>query len=284
MFADILVERIKEKDNISVVGLDPKIEYLPQEIRQRYLSETDAILEYNLRIIEAIHNEVAILKPQLAFYEAYGVEGIRCYEKTVAYAKSKSMVIIADAKRGDIGTTGEAYARAFFTGKAQADALTLNPYMGFDSLEPYLSFVEKGKGIFMLVKTSNPCSGDIQDQLLANNKKVYEHVAEKVRQWGEKFKGSQGYSSIMAVVGATYPEELKSLRMAFPEMMFLVPGYGAQGGTSADIEGAIDSNGLGAIVNSSRGIIGAHLKSDKSFEEATLEAVRAMKKDLNAIR
>lgn len=286
MFADKLIEKIQKVNNISVVGLDPKIEYLPEEIKKKYFKEIDAIEEYNIRIIEAISGEVGIIKPQLAFYEAYGYEGIKCYEETVKYAKKKGLIVIADAKRGDIGTTAEAYARAFFTGSAQVDALTINPYMGFDTVEPFLNYVKKDKGLFILLKTSNKCSGDLQDLVAEDGKKIYIKTADKINEWGENYIGSNKYSSIMAVVGATYPHELKEIREKYPHIMFLVPGYGAQGGTSEDIGYALDDNGLGAVVNSSRGIITAHQKAfeGQSFEDAILSAVISMKNDLNSIK
>jgi len=244
----------------------------------------DALFAFNREIIDAVHDLVPAVKPQIAMYEQYGVAGMQAYAQTVQYAKSKGLVVIADIKRGDIAGTAAAYA-SHLTDTWGADFATINPYLGGDSIEPFTQVCRaQDKGIFVLVKTSNPGSGDLQDMPLANGLVVYEHIAELVRTWGAELMGERGYSRVGAVVGATYPAQGEALRKRMPNTFFLVPGYGAQGGTGAALRGFFDENGQGCIVNSSRGIIAAW-QADVRFGEnnvgdAAREAVFAMKKDL----
>jgi orotidine-5'-phosphate decarboxylase len=281
-FTDKLIEKIIQTKNPSVVGLDPRYSFVPEYIKVKYKNEIDAIYEYNCGIIDAIEDLVPAVKPQLAFYEQYGSKGHELYEKTVKYAKSKGLLILADAKRGDIGSTAEAYSKAFFTGESQADAVTLNPYMGFDTINPFLKF--DGKGAIVLVKTSNPSSIDLQN-LIVEGRPLYEHFGEKLNEYGKKYLGENGYSRVLAVVGATYPKEMKKLREIMTGTYFLVPGYGAQGGTAEDVVEAFDDRGLGAIVNSSRGIIAAHkkceLEDETKYTECIRQAVISMRDEIN---
>lgn len=307
MFIDTLIEKIKEKNNPSVIGLDPKIEYVPSFIKEKALKEyglnskgvAEAILLFNKKIIDAVYDIVPAVKPQIAYYEMYGIEGLRAFYETVKYAKSKGLIVIADAKRNDIGSTAEAYSTAFL-GKTyldnnicepmfDTDALTVNPYLGFDGIKPFINDCKKyEKGIFVLVKTSNKSSGQLQDLLTHQGKSVYEIIAEYVHEWGADLIGKNGYSSIGAVVGATYPNQAKILRKIMKNSYILVPGYGAQGGTARDAAHAFNSDRLGAIVNASRSIMCAY-QSDKwsqmynesRFDEASrAEAIR-MRDDIN---
>ncbi len=268
MFVDNLIEKIKEKKNPSVVGLDPRINLVPNFIIEKYekeytdknLAEIKAILEYNKIIIDNIEDIVPCIKPQIAFYESYGIEGLKVFKETVDYAKEKGLLIIADIKRGDIGSTAKAYAKAHLGGGfGDIDSVTLNPYLGEDSIAPFTEYCNENKGVFILAKTSNKSSKDLQD-IEIKNKKIYEIMGELINDWGKNYIGKYGYSSVGAVVGATYPEEMKSLRKIMDKSYFLVPGYGAQGGTADDVVNCFNEDGLGAIVNSSRGIIGAHKK------------------------
>jgi len=277
MFMDVLIEKIKTCNNPTVAGLDPKIEFVPSFIIQdnyRKYGETlkgasEAILEFNTTIIDNIYDIVPAVKPQLAYYESFGVEGMKTFKKTVEYAHSKGLIVIADGKRNDIGSTSEAYSNAFigetrigiesFVPAFDADALTVNPYLGIDGIKPFIDDCEKhSKGIFVLVKTSNPSSGQLQDLVLDVGMKVYERVADLVVEWGENLICSYGYSSVGAVVGATWPSQAAALRRRMPNTFFLVPGYGAQGGTSKDIAVNFNEDGLGAIVNASRSLMCAY--------------------------
>ena len=308
MFIDKLIENIKEKNNPMVIGLDPRIEYVPHFIKENAFKEfgnnmngvAEAIWEFNKGIIDAVYDIVPAVKPQLAYYEMYGLDGLEIFERTVSYARDKGMLVIADGKRNDIGSTAEAYSSAFL-GKTpidenvdeyifNADALTVNPYLGYDGIKPFMDDCKKyGKGIFILVKTSNKSSGQLQDLVLADGKSIYEVVAALVDEWGGDIVGKHGYSSIGAVVGATYPEQAKVLRQVMKKAYILVPGYGAQGGTAKDIVNSFNEDGLGAIVNASRSIMCA-CKSDlwkgsyseERFSEASrAEAIR-MREDINA--
>lgn len=280
IFIDRLIAGIKKCDNPTVAGLDPRLEYVPASIREKAFREhgegfsgaAAAIVSFNKRLIDAICDIVPAVKPQLAYYEMYGVEGIRAFYETCSYAGSKGLLVIADGKRNDIGTTAEAYSEAFLgrtkTGGREynafdTDALTVNPYLGVDGIKPFTDNCAKyGKGIFVLVKTSNRSSGQFQDLLLQDGRHVYEKVAELVDEWGDAAIGESGYSSIGAVVGATWPEQAKKLREIMKKAYILVPGYGAQGGTARDVVNSFNSDGLGAIVNASRSIMCAW-KSDK---------------------
>lgn len=269
-FADRLDAAIRAKGNPICVGLDPRFESLPKRIVDEATSATgdtksaraNAFLNFNKAIIDAVADIVPICKPQIAFYEELGDAGFAAYEATIEYARSKGLLVISDAKRGDIGATAEAYARAHLGGAAaafKADSLTVNPYMGRDTLEPFLKTAsENGGGVFVLVKTSNPGSGDLQNLKLQDGRFVREHVAQMVHELGRKHLGDCGLSDVGAVVGATYPEEARALRALMPDAFFLIPGYGAQGGSARDAAAGFRSDGRGAIVNNSRGIIFAY--------------------------
>lgn len=280
---DILIEKIKETENPTVMGLDPRYEMLPKCVTDKYPKTLEgvskAIVEYNKALIDATYDIIPAVKPQIAFYEMFGIPGMRAFKETCEYAKQKGMIVIADIKRGDIGSTAQGYSNAYL-GKTKIgdidqsiydiDFVTVNPYMGTDCVKPFIDDCKKyNKGLFILVKTSNPSSGELQDLKLENGKEVYKQVAELVEKWGTELIGENGYSSIAAVVGATYPEQLKQIRELAPHTYFLIPGYGAQGGTAVDIAYGFDENGLGGIVNASRSLMCAY-KSDKwkdKFEE-----------------
>lgn len=301
-----LVAQIEKKDAPIVVGLDPMLSYVPEYIQKKAFSEygetlkgaAEAIWEYNKGIIDATYDLIPAVKPQIAMYEQFGIEGLIAFHKTCAYAKEKGLVIIGDIKRGDIGSTSTAYAVGHL-GKVQVgskeyagfdeDFVTVNPYLGTDGVKPFVDVCKQyNKGIFVLVKTSNPSSGEFQDQLI-NGRPLYELVAEKVVEWGEACMGDT-YSNVGCVVGATYPEMGKVLRKLMPKTYILVPGYGAQGGKAADLVHYFNPDGLGAIVNSSRGIIAAY-KQDKyasfgetGYAEASRQAVKDMIADINGAR
>ncbi len=304
---DKLIERIKILKNPTVVGLDPRLDLIPPYIKEEAYglygyspkAAAKAFLGFNKKIIDEIYDIVPAVKPQIAMYEQYGPEGIKSYIETIRYAKEKGLLIIGDIKRGDIASTAQAYADGHI-GKVEigeekhdiygVDAITLSPYIGYDSIEPYLADCKKyRKGLFILVKTSNPNSGEIQD-LDIGGQKLYEKIGEMVEVWGEKLLGENGYSSIGAVVGATHPDQAKKLRAIMPKTYFLVPGYGAQGAKAKDLKGYFNKDGLGAIVNSSRGIIAAYknpaYKSSYKEEEFYLAARTAaldMREDLQKI-
>lgn len=302
MSFDRLIEKIKETGNPSVVGLDPKLEYVPEFIQKRYLEEdgwslkaaSKAILKFNQMIIDEICDIVPAIKPQAAYYEMYGHHGMKALERTIRYAKLKGMFVITDGKRNDIGATMESYTNAHLgtvrIGENDfepfgADALTVNGYLGTDGISPLLKVCkERDKGIFVLVKTSNPSSGELQDRLI-DGIPVYAVMGDMCEKWGSGQIGKYGYSSVGAVVGATYPEQLSELRKRLPHTMFLVPGYGAQGGGAEGVAGAFDENGLGAIVNSSRAVMCAYKKEDcneRDFAKAARREVIRMRDDITA--
>ncbi len=292
MSLDRLIENIVEKQNPTVAGLDPKLAYIPQFIKDAAFEKygktlegaAEALLIYNKALIDALYDIVPAVKPQLAYYEMYGWQGVKTFAETVSYAKSKGMFVITDGKRNDIGTTMEAYANAHLgitdiEGESLsafgADALTVNGYLGTDGIKPVVSVSQKmDTGMFVLVKTSNPSSGELQNLTLSeNDEAIYLHMGKLCEEWGKELSGKYGYSGVGAVVGATYPLQLTELRKALPHTFFLVPGYGAQGGTADDIAGAFDKNGLGAVVNSSRGIMCAWQKEkDCKPEDFSLAA------------
>ena len=303
MSVDLLVQKIKEKGNPSVAGLDPKIEYVPEYIRKKAYAEygqnlkgaTEAIWEFNKGLIDALYDVVPAVKPQSAFYEMYGLYGEEVMHRTISYAKEKGLYIILDVKRNDIGSTAEAYSKAYL-GKVDidgvgcepcpVDCVTVNPYLGTDGIQPFVNDCKTfDKAIFALVKTSNPSSGELQD-LLVGDEHIYEKVAQCVNKWNEETIGKSGYGAVGAVVGATYPEQAKVLRKLMPKSYFLVPGYGAQGGGAEGVKPCFNEDGLGAIVNSSRGIMCAYKKGDwkeEQFAEAArAEAIR-MKNDLTSV-
>ena len=294
---DRLIEKIKQTDNPSVVGLDTNFDYLPDELRAGVADlrgAAQAIAEFNRNVIDNICDIVPAVKVQIAYYEMYGVEGMKTFAETLAYASKKGMYVMTDAKRNDIGATAECYAKAylgktFVNGASEtafdSDFLTVNGYLGSDGIVPFLKWMkERDKGIFVLVKTSNPSSGDLQDMRLSDGKTVYEYMGQLVEAWGKNCRGKYGYSDVGAVVGATHPAQAEILRKQMPHTFFLIPGYGAQGGTARDLKVCFDADGMGGIVNSSRGILCAYRQekyNGKSYSEAARLASIDMKNDLN---
>ena len=293
-----LIAKIQKTKAPIVVGLDPMLSYIPEHIQKKAFEEygetlegaAEAIWQFNKEIVDKTYDLIPAVKPQIAMYEQFGIEGLKAYKKTIDYCKSKDLVVIGDIKRGDIGSTSAAYAVGHL-GKVQVgskcyvpfdeDFATVNPYLGSDGVKPFIEVCqEEGKGIFVLVKTSNPSSGEFQDRLV-DGRPLYELVGEKVAQWGEEHMGDS-YSYVGAVVGATYPEMGAVLRKLMPKTFILVPGYGAQGGQGKDLVHFFNEDGLGAIVNSSRGIIAAY-KQEKyasfgaeNFGDASRAAVEDM--------
>ena len=302
-----LISKIKETNAPIVVGLDPMLKYVPEYIRQQAYAEygetlegaAEAIWQYNKGIVDAVYDLIPAVKPQVAMYEQFGIPGMIAFKRTVDYCKEKGLVVIGDIKRGDIGSTSEAYAvghlgKVRIGDKSYAgfdeDFVTVNPYLGSDGVKPFTSICAgEKKGIFVLVKTSNPSSGEFQDRLI-DGKPLYELVGEKVRDWGAECMPESGdYSYVGAVVGATYPEQGKLLRKVMPVMpntFFLIPGYGAQGGKGSDLVHFFHEDGLGAIINSSRGIIAAYQQEkyagygEKGYADAARAAVIDMREDI----
>lgn len=302
------MEKIDEKENPCIVGLDPYIEHMPKFLREEFCDDSfnsiiELFLKFNKRIIDSISEIVPAVKPQISLYEKYGSEGVRAFERTVRYAKEKDLIVILDAKRNDIGSTANAYAEGFL-GKVEmadgskrtsfnGDFMTVNPYLGHDGISPFLEVCEKdGKGIFILVKTSNPSSGDFQDKELIGGGALFERVAEYVGEISEDLIGDRGYSSVGAVAGATYPKEAEKLRELMPKSIFLVPGYGAQGGGAEDTMPCFNEDGYGAVINSSRGILYAYKRApykrefgEREFHKAAGKAAEDMREDvLEAMR
>ena len=297
-----LISKIQKTQAPIVVGLDPMLSYVPDHIQQKAFAEygetlegaAQAIWQYNKEIVDSVYDLIPAVKPQIAMYEQFGIEGLKAFKKTVDYCKSKDLVVIGDVKRGDIGSTSAAYATGHL-GKVQVgsnvyagfdeDFVTVNPYLGSDGVKPFIDVCkQEKKGLFILVKTSNPSSGEFQDRLI-DGKPLYELVGEQVAKWGADCMGDT-YSYVGAVVGATYPEQGKALRKVMPKSFILVPGYGAQGGKGADLVHFFNEDGLGAIVNSSRGIIAAY-KQEKyakfgpeNFAQASRAAVEDMAADI----
>ncbi len=303
MSLDRLIRAIEEKNNPTVAGLDPRLEYIPQYILKDAFDRfgetlegaAEALRQFNFGLIDALCDIVPAIKPQCAYYEMFGWQGMQVLVDTIEYAKQKGMFVITDGKRNDIGSTVEAYAAAHL-GKIRVgdseqtpfggDALTVNGYLGSDGIRPLLEICkQEDAGIFVLVKTSNPSSGELQDRLI-DGRPVYEIMGDMVEAWGEEQRGEFGYSAVGAVVGATYPEQLCELRRKLPHTFFLVPGYGAQGGGAKDVAGAFDENGWGAIVNSSRAIMCAYRKEGCAEEDyaaaARREAIR-MRDEINSV-
>ncbi len=331
-FADRLLNAISEKKNPGCIGLDPRIDNIPEHIKRTAMkcykdveAVAEAFIAFNKQIIDAVHDIVPVVKPQMAFYEKYGSAGVRAFEETVNYAKEKGLIVIEDAKRNDIGTTAKAYADGHLgevelcdgatTLMFDVDAITVNPYLGVDGIKPFTEACKKyKKGIFVLAKTSNPSSYELQDKivklenwqtepiakalegidieefsrrLVQGETPNYMHVATLINEWGQDLIGENGYSCIGAVVGATYPTEAEVLRKIIPKAWFLVPGYGAQGATAKDVIASFNEDGYGAIVNSSRGVIFAYQRepyknkySPKKFANASRAAALAMKEEL----
>lgn len=300
-----LIQKIQKLEAPVVVGLDPMLNYIPDWITKKAFEEfgetlegaAEAVYQFNKGIIDVIYDIVPAVKPQIAMYEQFGIEGLKAYQKTITYAKEKGLVVIGDVKRGDIGSTSAAYAAAHL-GKVKVggnfyypfdeDFATVNPYLGTDGIQPFLDVCkEEKKGIFVLVKTSNPSSGEFQDRFIDGEKPLYEIVGEFVNKWGEQVMGEH-YSYIGAVVGATYPKMGEVLRKLMPKTYILVPGYGAQGGKAKDLVPYFNEDGLGAIVNSSRGIIAAY-KNEKyqsfgaeNYADASRKAALDMIEDINS--
>ena len=299
---DILINKIKEYDNPTVIGVDTRYDMVPECVRKKYDTTIEgmckAMLEYSKALIDATYDIIPSVKLQSAYFEMYGVEGIKLYKEMIDYCKEKQMVVMADVKRGDIGSTSAGYSRAYL-GKNiinekeepifDVDFATVNPYMGSDCVMPFVEDCKKyDKGIFVLVKTSNKSSGEIQDVKAEDGEEIYKKVAKLVNTWGNDLIGENGYSSVSAVVGATYPKQLQELREIMPHSYFLIPGYGAQGGKAEDIALGFDENGLGGIVNATRSLMCAYksdLWKDKFAEEDYAKATRAeairMRDELN---
>lgn len=300
-----LIAKIQKTNAPIVVGLDPMLNYIPEQIKAAAFAElgetlegaAEAVWQYNKAIVDEVYDLIPAVKPQIAMYEQFGIEGLKIYARTIEYCQNKGLLVIGDVKRGDIGSTSSAYAvghigsvkvgsnvcRGFNT-----DFITVNPYLGTDGIKPFVNVCnDEDRGLFVLVKTSNPSSGEFQDRLV-DGRPLYELVAEKVVEWGEASMDGD-YSNVGAVVGATYPEMSKILRKLMPKTYFLVPGYGAQGGTAKDLMHCFNEDGLGAVVNSSRGIIAAY-KQEKyakfgpeHFAEASRQAVVDMIADINSV-
>ena len=301
-FADRLADKIRETGNPTVLGLDPLLDYVPETICSYFREQCDdpalasglALYEFNRRLIDSTADLIPAVKLQLAYYEQYGVHGLEALRQTIQYARKKGLLVIADAKRNDIGSTASAYARAFL-GKTKlidgseqaaldADAVTLNAYLGLDGIQPFLDYCGgQGRGVFILVRTSNPSAGDLQDLILSDGRPVYELMAAKVAAWGEAYVGDRRYSPVGAVVGATWPLQAARLRQLMPRTMILVPGYGAQGATADDAARSFGPDGGGAIVNASRSLMCAwknHQMDISLFDLAARKEAIRMKNDL----
>ncbi|MCI8691986.1 MAG: orotidine-5'-phosphate decarboxylase [Lachnospiraceae bacterium] len=305
-----LIRKIQKTNAPIVVGLDPTLKFVPEYIKQAAFEEygetlegaAEAVWQYNKGIVDAVCDLVPAVKPQIAMYEQFGIPGLAAFKKTVDYCKGKDLVVIADVKRGDIGSTSEAYAVGHLGGVQvgskfcrgfDEDFVTVNPYLGSDGIKPFLKVcAEEKKGIFVLVKTSNPSSGELQDRLVKGagengERPLYEIVGEQVAAWGAEYMPEEGnYSYVGAVVGATYPEQGRILRELMPRAFILVPGYGAQGGKGADLVHFFREDGLGAIINSSRGIIAAYQQEkyarfgERGYADAARAAVLDMREDI----
>ena len=280
-----LMEKVVEKNSVVVVGIDPVIERFPEYIKNELDSSYEKLMAFGKEIINGVYDVVPAVKFQIAYFESYGIDGMRAFMDLILYAKGKGLYIIADIKRGDIGSTADAYAKAYFSKGSdfEVDCVTINPYLGDDSNNAFYNLLEENnKGVFVLVKTSNATSGQLQD-LKSNNQEIYKYVANNVKE-NKVYKTEHVYSNIGAVVGATYPKQLKEIRELLPKSVFLIPGYGAQGGKAEDIKYAFDSNGLGAVVNSSRGIIYSYERFNMSVTKSSRKAVIEMRDDINQWR
>ena len=296
MITDKLIDGIIAMQNPTCVGLDTLFDYLPDEMRagaKTFEDVAERVLEFNKKVIDSVCDIVPSVKVQIAYYEMYGVAGMKAYYETLKYAAQKGLVVIADAKRNDIGSTASCYAKAFL-GETQvndgvisafpSDYVTVNGYLGSDGIIPFVEQCEKyDKGIFVLVKTSNPSGAEIQNMVLDNGKPMYEYVGGLVEKWGESTIGKYGYSAVGAVVGATHPTEAARLRKVLPHTFFLIPGYGAQGGNAEMLKSCFGANGLGGVVNNSRGILCAYKKNGGTYYDAAREACIAMQKDLSTV-
>jgi len=285
---DALIKKIIERDNPTALGLDTAPEYLPENMAAatNCKSLACAVLDFNRAVIDATYDIVPCVKVQIAFYEALGVHGIETFAKTLLYAKSKGLIVITDAKRNDIGSTSAAYGKAFLSENAPfaCDFLTINGYLGTDGIKSFTEYCKEDKGIFVLVKTSNPSSCEIQNMELKDGRHVYELMSDLTLVWGSGCIGEYGYSNVGAVVGATHKAEAEILRQRHKNIFFLIPGYDAQGGSAADLAVSFDERGLGGIINNSRGILCAYRNkyNGKSFDEAARLAALDMKADLES--
>lgn len=300
---DNLIEKIKQMDNPTVMGLDPRYDMIPACITSKYDKTIEgaslAIIEFNKALIDATCDIIPAVKPQIAFYEMFGIPGMLAFKETCEYARKKGMIVIIDAKRGDIGSTAEGYSNAFIGrtplgDKKQAiydaDFVTVNPYLGSDGIKPFIKDCQEyGKGIFIILKTSNPSSSELQDIKTEEGQEIYKHMGKLINEWGKDLVGENGYSSVSVVVGATHPKQLQELRELMPNAFFLIPGYGAQGGKAEDIALGFDKNGIGGIINASRSLMCAYKKdiwkekyTEGEFASATrAEAIR-MRDELNS--
>ena len=282
---DKLYKRVEDR-GVVCLGLDTAIEYIPEHIRNNRSIE-EALFQFNKEIIDATLDVVSCFKVQIAYYEALGIEGLLAYKRTLKYLREKDAIVIADIKRGDIAATASQYAKAHFTGDFEADFITLSPYMGMDSIEPYMPYMESGdKGVFVLVRTSNQGAEDFEMVDTESQGKVYNVVGDKITALGQKVKGECGYSAIGGVIGCTHVEEGKEIRKRYENMFFLIPGYGAQGGKAEDVALYL-RDGNGGVVNSSRGILLAYKKENRSEEFALCareEAIRMRDEINSAIR
>ena len=295
MITDKLIDGIIATQNPTCVGLDTLFDYLPDDMKagvKTFEDVAERVLEFNKNLIDSVCDIVPSVKVQIAYYEMYGVAGMQAYYETLKYAAQKGLVVIADAKRNDIGSTASCYAKAFL-GETQvnekafsafpSDYVTVNGYLGSDGIVPFVEQCEKNdKGIFVLVKTSNPSGAEIQNMKLENGQYMYEYVGGLVEKWGESTVGKYGYSAVGAVVGATHPTEAARLREILPHTFFLIPGYGAQGGNAEMLKSCFAANGLGGVVNNSRGILCAYKKNGGTYTEAARAACIAMQKDLSS--
>ena len=302
-FADRLTDKIASLSNPTVMGLDPSIAYIPQELLMQWGSQIEdkematamAIFDFNRMLIDAVCDVIPAVKPQFAYYEMYGVHGMEALRRTISYAKEKGMLVIADAKRNDIGSTADAYAASILgettlwdqsvQAMYDADAITLNAYLGIDGIQPFLDVAKSsGKGMYILVRTSNASAGDFQDLRMEDGRPFYEKVAQKVDAWGKDLIGDSGYSSVGAVVGATWPAQAAELRKIMPKSLILVPGYGAQGGSAEAAAVNFNADGRGAIVNASRSLMCAYKKRSDlrpmDFQQATYDEAVRMRDDL----
>lgn len=283
MIIDKLYESVCKKGCVCV-GLDTDISYVPEKFIDKYSFKDDAMFRFNQKIIDATFEHAACYKVQIAYYEAMGIMGLNVYKKTLKYIKHIGGISIADIKRGDIAKTAEMYAKAHFTGDFAADFVTLSPYMGMDSIQPYLPYVkEKEKGLFILLRTSNAGAQDIQYIKDEHGKSIYNIVGDKISEYGKEYMGECGYSSVGAVVGCTHSEEAPLIRQNYKNTFFLIPGYGAQGGKAHDVAMCL-KNGNGGIVNSSRAILLAYKKyenGEDTFDECALKEVLRMKDEIN---
>ena len=296
MITDRLIDGIIAMQNPTCVGLDTLFDYLPDEMKagaKTFDDVCERVFEFNKKLIDTLRDIVPSVKVQIAYYEMYGVPGMKAYEETLKYASEKDLVVIADAKRNDIGSTAACYAKTFLgettvndrAYKAfPADYVTVNGYLGTDGIAPFVEECAKNdKGIFALVKTSNPSSGELQNLLLQNGQTVYEYMGAMVEKWGETTIGKYGYSAVGTVVGATHPTEAARLRQVLPHTFYLIPGYGAQGGNAEMLKSCFKADGLGGVVNNSRGILCAYKKNGGTYYEAARAAAIAMQRDLSSV-